>query len=437
METTIIRFDSHQIYSHLKNFKSALCIATLGMGLAFSITASSQSTAPLLQASDLTYMGAFAMPKFKQGDSYFDYGGYGLTAYNDPASGKLTLFLEGHAQYPGKVAQIEVPDSSLFKKSTTWSDLTIAKVIQPFKDITDGKLSSLDPTNPGGANHIYGLLPYNGRLIIGASNNYSPSQVVSHGVSGLLLSTPDDFKGFYSFTGTEAPSRALGGTMIEIPPEWQSSFGGQALTGMWGLSIVGTTSAGPALTVFNPDDVGVLNPIPGKTVLYYPLEHPACGSFGCQTIQNSIYNLALGYAGMAFPPGTRSILFIGAIGTGPYCYGTGLECNDPYMVDKGQHASPYQYQIWAYDANDILAVKNGTKKTWEPKPYAIWKLDGMAHSYNTFSRGATYDPNSKLLFIAQAYATSPRIEVYKINISTKNTTSSPTNLLPPSNLRIQ
>lgn len=429
MKTAISHFDLYRASFSLRKRIGMLSLAVLGIELIFTVTAFAASTAPLIQQSDIFYLGAFAMPTGMYGNSSFDYGGHGLAPYHDPATGKFTLFLEGHAQRSGNVAQIEVPAN--FVKSTNWGALPMAKVLQNFYDVTDGKLDSVDPTNQYNPTFIYGILPYNGRLIVGASNVYSASQIVSHGVSGLTLSASNDFKGFFSFTGT-APPRALGGTMIPIPAEWQSAFGGKAFTGMWGLSIVSSTSAGPALTVFNPDDVGVVNPIPGKTVLYYPISNPVCGAKNCEATQNNTYNLSTGYSGMAFPPGTRTILFVGAHGTGPYCYGTALECgNDTAMSDvKGPHAQPYRYQIWAYDANDILAVKNGTKQTWEPKPYAILVLDGMANSNNAFTKGAGYDPETGLLFIAQDYGGEPRIEVYKINASSGGTTT----LSAPSNL---
>ena len=49
-------------------------------------------------------------------------------------------------------------------------------------------------------------------------------------------------------------------------------------------------------------------------------------------------------------------------GTGTFCYGEGATCNDPTDSSKGNHAYPYQYQVWAYDANDLAAVKAGSKQ---------------------------------------------------------------------------
>ena len=49
-------------------------------------------------------------------------------------------------------------------------------------------------------------------------------------------------------------------------------------------------------------------------------------------------------------------------------------CYDPTTSDKGSHAYPYRYQVWAYDLNDFAAVKAGTKQPWEVVPYGVWPL---------------------------------------------------------------
>jgi hypothetical protein len=222
--------------------------------------------------------------------------------------------------------------------------------------------------------------------------------------------------------------------MAPVPPEWQSAFGGVAITGQFGLSVVGSTSSGPAVTVFNPDTVGSGSTVPGNTLLYFPLTHPACGSLGCEATQNTVFNLSSGYGGVAFPPGTRSVLFVGAQGIGPYCYGTALACNDPFMSDvKGPHAPPYRYQIWAYDANDLVAVKNGTKQSWEPRPYAQILLNEMPYNDNNFVKGAAYDANTGHLYITQDYGSNPRVEVYQIKVDGV-TTAQP---MPPTAVSVQ
>jgi hypothetical protein len=193
--------------------------------------------------------------------------------------------------------------------------------------------------------------------------------------------------------------------------------------------------------VFDPDDIGVTSPIPGATVLYYPFSplHPLAPYNGT----NEYYNLATQIGGMAFPPGTRSVLFFGRQGTGPYCYGEGVDnpalhgtnscggdicCYDPADSYKGTHAYPYRHQIWAYDANDLLAVKNGTLETWEPVPYALFLLPEMNTTSSATIEGATFDPASGRAYITEHYGANPQVHVYQIGAPDTTPPSAPSSL---------
>jgi hypothetical protein len=119
---------------------------------------------------------------------------------------------------------------------------------------------------------------------------------------------------------------------------------------------------------------------------------------------------------MAFPNGSRSVLFIGRQGIGVFCYGTGTECGDPVDESKGTHAYPYIHQIWAYDALDLQAVKYGLLQPWEVQPYALWQLDEMDSSGGATIAGAAYDPASGRLYITERYGESPAVHVYQITV---------------------
>jgi len=162
--------------------------------------------------------------------------------------------------------------------------------------------------------------------------------------------------------------------------------------------------------------VGSTDPVPATPVLYYPLEHPLAPV----STQNDYFNLTTQIVGVAFPPGTRSLLFFGRHGTGPYCYGTGEECNDPVDPYQGTHAYPYVHQVWAYDALDLLAVKNGTKQPWEPRPYALWRLSEMDATGSATIAGATFDPASGRVFITERYGEEPIVHVYQIETAGYN-----------------
>jgi hypothetical protein len=205
--------------------------------------------------------------------------------------------------------------------------------------------------------------------------------------------------------------------MTTVPAEWRFSLGGPALTGQCCISIISRTSSGPAASAFEPDDVGSLNPVPATPLLYYPLEHPLAPV----DTQNDYFNLATQIKGVAFPPGTRSVLFFGRHGTGPYCYGTGGDvgegdCYDPVDSSKGTHAYPYVHQVWAYDALDLLAVKDALIQPWEVQPYQIWRLNEMDASGGATIRGAAFDPQSGKVYITEGYGEEPLVHVYGIGV---------------------
>lgn len=324
-----------------------------------------------MEQSRIPYIGACRVPNQDGSGSTnnsFGYGGHAL-GYN-PANN--SLFYGGHDWYQ-KLAEIAIP--------STISLTNTASVLQPLHDVTDGRAGQVDD----GTVKLGGTLVFNGRLIVTAYSYYDAdgNQSMSHFVSGTNLSRSSDVRGPHELGGVANP-RAKAGYMTEIPNEWRAAFGGPALTGQCCRSIISATSAGPSATVFNPDDVGVTTPVPGTTVLFYPLGNATTrdGTFG-----NDVFVQSDVVAGIAFPRGTRSVLLIGRHGQGAYCYGPGTSdqslagkpsgngvdswCHDPASSSKGTHAFPYLHQLWAYDANDLISVKEGQRQTWDVRPYGV------------------------------------------------------------------
>jgi hypothetical protein len=158
--------------------------------------------------------------------------------------------------------------------------------------------------------------------------------------------------------------------------------------------------------------VGSQDPVPATPLLYYPAAHPLAG----WDATNPYFNGSTNIVGLAFPPGSRSVLFFGRHGTGEFCYGTGDECNDPVESSKGTHAYPYVHQVWAYDVLDLLAVKNGSQQPWELQPYAVWQLSEMDASGSATIAGAAYDPASGRVYITERYGENPVVHVYQITV---------------------
>ena len=150
--------------------------------------------------------------------------------------------------------------------------------------------------------------------------------------------------------------------------------------------------------------------------------------------------------GLVFPSHSRSVLFFGTQGIGGFCYGQGtsdpslagqpvpgstgvIYCYDPDDSYKGTHAYPYTAMVWAYDANDLLAVKQGQKQPWEVKPYATWTLPLPFTSPRI--GGAAYDPATGKIYVSQQFGngTDPVMHVFTVKTPISSALSLPTN--PP------
>lgn len=382
------------------------------------------STLPLVQPSDMTYMGSFSLPNDNNGTSRAGYGGQGIIPFKDSITNKMTVFVGGIIQNDGDVAQFQVPDT--LGRSFVYNNLPQATWVQPFANVADGNVQGKTGTLTTNGTPVYGLLTYHGRLIASAVEYYGCTQTTTHGFSPLNLSGPADFQGFYKVNAV-AQVRAVGGPMATVPSAWRALLGGPVIGGMFGtVAIVGCTSSGPAITAFDPDSLGP-TAINGTTLLYYPLEHPLCSGSVCaessSTTQNNVYNWTTHFGGLGFPDGTRSVLFIGRHGTGNFCYGL-PDCQggvgDPTENDaKGPHAYPYRYQVWAYDANDLVKVKTGILNPYDVRPYAVWslpELDNWTGVGGARIVGAGYDPGSRRFYITTVYQEQPRVDVYEINV---------------------
>ncbi|MEK7227356.1 MAG: peptidoglycan-binding domain-containing protein [Patescibacteria group bacterium] len=361
-----------------------------------------QTNLPLVQQADIEYLGGFTLPQYTQGDYRFGYGGEAVGYYKD-ASGRESLYLQGHNWYKGQVAQVQIP--STFSKTINYPRATL---LQGFKDMSDGNLKTAMGDGLGS------ILSYKGKLVVGFYTYYdaSVSQKETIGTSGFDLNVPNDFKGFYKPVGIN-PGK-LGRYMTTVPSEWQSLLGGPALSGACCLSIISRTNTGPGVSVFNPDDIGTIDPVPFKEILGYTLTNNLKygNEVGNCTGQSSLFNCTTSIVGIAFPSGTRSLLFFGTQGIGPNCY---KEIGEPSCRGSGGYnAPPYVFQIWAYDVNDLVAVKNGTKIPYEVRPYAIWQMN---MGFQGFAGGA-FDPATNRMFLVQINGEDPIVRVLKINIGT-------------------
>ena len=385
---------------------------------------SAQSTDPLtlprLAFADFSYLGGFRLPRAGTGDT-FAFGGT-VMAYN-PA--RNSLFVNSYA---GKVAEVDIPTPF---STTDPAQMPFAKYLQNFYDPTEGHFHELATSDAA----LAGLVVHGDRLYGTGSVYYDAlnTQSVSHFSHSTNLAQ-SSFIGMSQVWET-GKTGYVAGYLANIPGEWQGILGGTALTGQCCIPIVTRTSFGPAAFAWDPPSIGRYTAIPATPLLYYTKDHPTLGPWEGS---NERYGGAAKMGGAAVIAGTRTALFIGRNGLGPFCYGNGvsdpalagqmaangaINCYDPTASDKGTHAYPYRYQMWAYDLADFAAVKAGTKQPWEVVPYAVWPFELPTPVEQIRIGGVAYDAQRQILYIAQyqadqdGYAYRPIIHALKINVA--------------------
>lgn len=355
-----------------------------------------------LELADLEYLGAFRLPVTDSNGDSFSAGG-GPLAFNPD---RRSLFA---ATRSGRVAEVSVPAAI---KSDQIAELPVAEYLQPFADPAEGRIREV--AEEGAA--LAGLLVYQGRLYGSGVIYYDANntQSVSHFSRPLVLSE----RGASAMrrVGPRGRVGMVAGYMATVPPEWQTKLGGPALTGQCCVPIVSRTSWGPAAFAWDPADLQREGEIEATPLVYYTGEHQTLGPWDGS---NPIYGGTISMGGLAVIGGTRTALFIGRNGLGPFCYGNGTGdqalanttgrdgeryCYDPTNSDKGQHAFPYRYQIWAYDLNDWAAVRAGTRDPWSVKPYGVWPFELPFPEPGVRIGGVAYDAAGRRLLVSQLYA---------------------------------
>lgn len=341
----------------------------------------------LLEGGDLRFLGTITLPEDDGRGVTLTYGGHALGMAADGQS------LYYSCVYGTKAARVSVPDVG-----------GRATLLEPCVELAH--LNELDPNDPNGK-RLGGLLAWNGRLVLSGYAVYDAGRAVtkSHWAGSSIAAAKGPFA-----VGNELPG-LLAGYMGLVPDDWRPLLGGPALTGLCCISIISRSSYGPAAAVFDPDEVGTKSRAAAKLLVGYPDDHQALGAYDRA---NEFFSSATLMGGIAFPSGTRSVLFIGRHGS-TYCYGEGTTdmslhmkphplgtswCYDPSNGDKGTHGFPYRHMVWAYDANDLVAVKQGKKSPWDLRPYTTWTLTEMSGGTGHAAiSGAVYDPQRRRIYV--------------------------------------
>jgi hypothetical protein len=342
---------------------------------------------PLMQRSDMEYLGAFRLPIHSNAGDEFSFatGTLGFNPVNN------SLFITGHY---GGVAEVSIPQSIV--NSTNINNLAMANVLQPLTPILNRLPTQLLDASDGV--RIGGLTVHNGRLVGSVYAWYTGAltQTRSHFyLDSLNLATSNAY-GLYQLTGG-AP-RAMAGYMAQIPAEWQGALGAPYLTGLGGVNIVSTSSSGPAAYGFDPANLGA-TATPALEYLRYPVEQPLGAYTGPA---NPLYNGNSAIRGAVFVPGTNSVLFIGRTGANYNGYADPWDLGDPWGGGRGPHSlnGEYAYQVWAYNANDFLAVRQGAMQPWQLRPYSVWNFNFPISYGSKDVGGVAFDQSTGRLYMS-------------------------------------
>jgi hypothetical protein len=391
---------------------------------------------PLLYEANVTgagrYLGAFRVPAaaganpLNWSGSSGASGGRAVWYKPEGNAGSGSLIISGRdvGTNQGYLSEISIPTT--LNTTGVVASMPRGSFLTPdpyFFDISGspGNQQAIAPTDGNGI-VTCGVFTYDGNLYQNFKafyqdlTEYSYFKRTGTSVNGGSVSGPFRFNN-QSFDGITLRPGWYTGPVCSVPTSWQGFLGGVMLQGNWQMSNPEPQGNGPFMASFNPNNIGV-TPAANNILLGYTTAHPLSTSANCAT---SDWQRSIDYvSGMAFPTGSRTVLVIGRHGLGIRQYGTpgevdetgcGIVIYDPVSGDKGWHAYPYKYTVWAYDANDLLDVKNGVKLPYQVTPYSTWNITFPGQdpdSTNVANCAACFDSVSNRLFFIERE--SPRCQ---------------------------
>ncbi len=210
----------------------------------------------------------------------------------------------------------------------------------------------------------------------------------------------------------------------------QTALGGDYITGQSsGIPIISRTSVGPSAFSFNHTELlektDASTPVSTTKLLDFSLGNPLHDDLSNADRDNDIWtHLSRVVYGMVVP-GTRTYLTIGQSGghESGVCYkctqNTGHLCGGYCAPD----AEDYYHYYWLWDLQDLIDVKNGSKNSYDIRPYEYGEFT-TPFATNNFG-GGTYDPVGKLLYLSVlkadreqgTYSNPPVIVAFSFNVS--------------------
>jgi hypothetical protein len=370
-------------------FSRATALFTLVFVGAMASLPTAQSdprTLPTVNLANVKVLGTwtFDWPDGAGGD--ISYGGGAVGVSED---GRY-LYISCHQDDKG-IAKLEIP--ALGGR---------ARVIEPCRGPDRAEIAKIHPDPSAFRPMLGGVLEMGGRVTV--------TGYISYDASGATTASHWGGPALNALSGPYATTVAPGfvkSQMAAVPMQWRALLGGPALASAGYTSIISRASHGTSVSVFNPDDVGVKNPIPMTMLLGCPHSVPSCITYGTPT--SNEFNGSELSGGFFVVPNTRTLVAIEREASGPTCYGYATHdqslhgkdhpgpddadwcysLSDP-LTDKGPKGYPYRLVAKVYDLKDLVDVKQGLKKPWDVKQYATVDLPGSGP--NEFVKAGAYNP---------------------------------------------
>ncbi|TXD36958.1 hypothetical protein FRC98_09460 [Lujinxingia vulgaris] len=364
------------------------------------------------------FVGAFRVPAGEFGNSSMNYSEGPIALHPERPS----VFLVGHSHHQA-IAEFTIPE---LVDSAVVAELNVAQApLQGFASVLNRAENPQSIDRIGGLAFIEDGEGQGYDLLIHAWEYYDAPADNTH--TTLMLRDPDDLEGSAVDGYYELQGRAhANGWVSPIPEELQAELGATHLTGSsGGIPIHGRASIGPSFFTFDPAPLTAppSEVVPTEALLDFSLEHPLHEDMNNTDGTNDIWT-HLSRATFGFiPPGSRTYLVIGESGgheTG-VCYkctpeGGTANCGG-YCANNVTDYSPF---FWAFDIDDLIAVKDGDKLPHEVRPFAHGPFE---IPFNTTSiGGGAFDAERGLLYLTAqradregTYSNPPVIMVYDYN----------------------
>jgi len=387
---------------------------------------------PLLNISQLEYLGAFRLPASTYGTSSV-LNSTGPIGYNPKRN---SLFVSG------KITQHSIAEFAIPKltNSLKIGDLSIASApIQSFSDVLHKAPIEYDIDIA-----VAGLQPVGDKLLLNVYEFYD--QDYANPYNTLVINDGANVKsssvnGYFRMSGEAMAA----GWMSPIPAEWQSSLGGTYISGFSKSTNRANrySSYGPSAYAFNAEDVannsGSISGISTIPLIYYTLENglvsesDLLNQSGTNSLWTSISEASYGL----IIPGTSTYLVLGMSGGHESGVSYGVP---PYGGYKGYYTNDQHDQhcyYWLYNLNDVVKVKAGQIKPYAVKPYetGVFAAPFQVDNVNKIS-GGTFDSANGIIYLTIAGADhlqdsslySPVIVAYRFNVARQSPPAPPGNI---------